>query len=137
MFVYTKEMHVSAHALYEYLMNLYAMEASANTGKKITKDQLAKGFKYKYKKENGKKSYEATVHIMAPVKNHLVKSSISGNGIHSEMSYLIEEKDPFSCTVSYTQDTSGVKEGGIASVRFRMDMKKRFNAIEKELTGKE
>ncbi len=138
MYVYKSKVKTSAHNVYDALLDTLVAEYEQKTGKKISREKMEQGIKYKQLKKEGKNFDTASIHIKKPTKDKLLLSTYSYKGTTYEMRYDIVAIDEESCEVTYTQSSN--PETNINSFqKFMTDrnMKDRFKKIVQYVKDKE
>ncbi|MBQ7222946.1 MAG: DUF3284 domain-containing protein [Erysipelotrichaceae bacterium] len=106
----TTELKVSAHELYNAIIQQSVMEIKQKTGEDVSAEEIEKnGYKYKVTKKRGKEFYEASINIRKPIADKLFTSSYnSPQGLY-EMRYEIEALEEYLCQLHFTQK-NGAKD---------------------------
>ncbi len=100
----TTELKVSAHELYDAIIQQSIMEIKQKIGEDVPAEEIEKnGYKYKVTKKKGKEFYEASINIRKPIPDKLFTSSYnSPQGLY-EMRYEIEALEEYLCRLHFTQ----------------------------------
>ena len=123
-------MAVTPSECMETLIKIIIAEVEQKTGKKITREDILKGYKYVSKRRVGRKIVDAKVNVKKPDLNRLfmINYVIENNTI--EMKYHITPIDDSHIKLEYTQQDSQGDFKGLAKFLTDLKMKKRLKSVE-------
>ncbi len=130
---YTGQMRITAHECYIALLEQSATEIRQKTGKKLTIEQLEKGYKYKSKRKVGREVKDATVHFKPTVKDRRIMVNYAMDTVHYEMLYEITPVTENRVKLLYQQKARNEKENWIQSFLFRIRCRIWMRYIEREM----
>ena len=135
MFRYAGELKVSAEEMFNEIINTAIIEVENKIGKKITREDLLEGYKYKTKRRVGNDIVDATVVLKKPEVNRRFTTTYSFNDQHYEMNYIITPLDDYKIKLEYTQE-DGKRMGGISQWFAERKMRNGFKQMEKYIIEK-
>lgn len=133
---YQTVLRVSDKELFYTIIDSALAEAFAATGKKVSYSDLKGGYKYKSRRQFGKKNEEIVTHIKQPIEHEKIQITVDRYHNHYNMVYQIKYLDKQLTEITYTETDKYKVKNFLQKHKFKRDMKKKMKQIESYIIQK-